>query len=911
QPRALEILLSVARCSRYGLNLVLRDPRSFWGIVQDQTYRAVYERHLLMQDCRSEVLRFAGAEHRVRALLRFHQYHILRIMIGDLRDHLSFEATVREISDLAEVCAQVAYELAVERLRPRYGTAGCAFCVLALGKLGGRELNYSSDLDLIFIYERDGQTTGGDRELDHAAYFMRLGKELIRILDEPTSGGRFFRIDMRLRPQGASGELVLSLRATVDYYDTSGRPWERQALIKARPVAGDHDLGDALLQELRPWVFPRQQSLEHFENARAMRKRIEERAQEENVKTGAGGIRDIEFLVQFFQLVYGGDIPDLRHRSTLVVLRRIADLRLITREEAQVLEEHYIWLRNVEHRLQLWEARQLHDVPDARAERLHLARRCGCDPTDPLGDFERRLDRVRRQVRELADRYYLTTTDEEDALFFLCTGERPSRELTTRILGPIGFADLERAVDHLRSLAREPFFVLSRHRTERNFLAILPQLLRLLQQTPDADDALREFVRIVQAVGGRSWFYKELAARPRVFETLVSLAGWATFLVQYLERFPGLIDDLLERLGESTVWDEAQLQRCAEVLGSGSDARQNLAYLQARELVNIAWRDLQGTDRAVLDRDRTALARALLQLALDHTQAELDGSLGCPVDADGRRLRYAVFGLGKLGSGELSYASDMDVIMVCDPGGRCSLRDRDAEVYWRRLLQGIIRLLGEGRIYEIDLRLRPWGDQGPLVVPLPMLQRYWQQERDLWERLAMTRCAALAGDARLGAEAVGIMHEAALGRPLPDDAARQVRDMRARLEQSVAGRDHLKRGYGGYVDIEFTVQYLSLQAGPQRLPPGLPVAESIAFLNDLGLLPDEAVEELGTALHLLRRVETRMRLAAGRAISSIPTDPVGRLRIARQSGFPDVDDMNRNLHHARERARGWFDRLVC
>ncbi|MFW5845854.1 MAG: hypothetical protein ACOCXJ_06475, partial [Planctomycetota bacterium] len=342
QPLALGRLLSVARCSRYGLNLILRDYRRFWGIMQSRGYREILERDELVILSRSTLVLYHDSERKVTALLRFYQYHILRIMIGDLGDDLGFEATVRELSDLAESVVQGALDIASERLQARYGMPNTGFCVLGLGKLGGRELNYSSDLDFVFLYGEDGQTQGGAKQIDHQEFFRRLGKELISILDEPKAGGRLFRIDMRLRPEGTSGELVLSRRATADYYYTKGRAWERQAMIKARPIAGDLDLGWSLLEELRPWVFPREQSLEQMENARVMRRRIEERADVLDVKTGAGGIRDIEFLVQSFQLAYGGIDPDLRHRSTLPVLRRLGALHLIRGGDAIALEEHYI-----------------------------------------------------------------------------------------------------------------------------------------------------------------------------------------------------------------------------------------------------------------------------------------------------------------------------------------------------------------------------------------------------------------------------------------------------------------------------------------------------------------------------------------------------------------------------------------
>jgi len=913
QPLALARLLSVARCSRYGFNLILRDSRRFWDILQTQVFREVIERDELLKRAQAAVAPYRQEARQVAALLRFYQYQVLRIMIGDLSEVLGFEATVRELSDLADAVVQVALDIAIQHYRERFGEAGAGFCVLGLGKLGGRELNYSSDLDLIFISGGNGHTTGGANSIDHDEYFRRLGKYLIGILDEPTDGGRLFRIDMRLRPEGASGELVLSRRTAVDYYYTKGRAWERQAMIKARPIAGDLALGERLLEDLRPWVFPREQSLDQMHSSREMRRRIEERADSEDVKTGVGGIRDIEFLVQSFQLNYGGLNPELRHRSTLPALRSLGDLRLIRRSEARLLEKHYIALRHVEHRLQLWEARQLHAVPDSRAERLHLARRCGCDPDDPLADFERQLGRARREVRELAEHYYLTATEQEDALFCLLTTEQPDTALIQRSLGEVGFRNPERAARILRDLASEPFFVLSEQRTERCFLAILPHFLDLLADSPNADVTLTEFARLVQAVGGRSYFYEEMAKHPDRFQALVHLAGWATYLVAYLERFPGLIDDLMEHAEGLVHWTAAGLHEAQRSLTSSGTARfdfaQNLAYLQARELVHIAWVDLQGEQPERIGQALSELASAVFGLCLDQVLQDLDQKWGRPM-TDGKRKRFAVLGLGKLGGKELTYASDMDVIFVCDPGGSCSRKARDADYYWERLAGRCMGLLGEKKIYEIDPRLRPWGDQGPLVVSLPMLEKYWSADRDLWERMANTRVSVLAGDVDLGREAVAIIHRSALGAPLPCEAAHQVWHMRRRLEKSVAGRDHLKRGSGGYVDIEFAVQFRCLHATPEQIPPGLSTQAALARLQALGQINAEQATNMRESLQLLRRIETRMRLATGRAISSIPTDADGRLRIARQSGYDSVAALDEALYQARERARHCAEQLI-
>ncbi len=906
---ALRLLMRLAECSRFGFDLACQHSRLFWYLSQEQSYKHVYGRSALDKELRVRLRALNDRGSRVRELVRFHQGHFLRLTLGDLFDCLSFESVTRELSDLADVLVQAALELAVERWQERFGQAECGFCVLAMGKLGGQELNYSSDLDFIFLYDQEGKTSGGRESIDHQSYFLRLGKELIRLLDERHSNGRLFRIDMRLRPEGNSGELALNYQSTVNYYYSKGRSWERQAMIKARPIAGDRALGDRLLRELRSWIYPQEQAQEDLDTAREMRQRIEERSQEANVKTGAGGIRDIEFLVQFFQLLYGGRHQHLQNRATLPTIRALADLSVITRSEAQILEEDYVWLRMVEHRLQMWEARQLHEVPEGEKDRRHLAIRCDFLGKDALLQFEQKHEEVRSRVRVLADKYYLSTTPYEDALFCLITTEDPAAALLDEVLGPIDFINNKRAHEYLRELAYEPFFVLSRRRTERRFLVILPTLLQLLTDSPIPDETLKNFVTIVRAVGGRSHFYEELDQQPLMLALLVSFAGWATFLVGQLERFPGLIDDLIERMDVDTDWDGRFMDEGRLLLQSVQDPGNNLAYLFAREQVRISLRDLQGESAENIATDLSMLARSVYALALEHCQNHLNERLGWP-EKDGVPLRFSVLGLGKLGGNELSYASDMDVMYICDAGGTCTKKGKDAEYYWKRLIQDIAKLLGDGGIYEIDPRLRPWGEQGPMMSSCAALTRYWEQPREMWERLAMTRVSVLAGDRDLGNEAVAIIHQAALHKPLPEDAAQQVCTMRKRLEESCSGRDHVKRGYGGYVDIEFIVEYLSMTCEPGTIPPGEHMQRTLYRLHELGRIPQESLEDLTVGLELMRFVEARMRLSAGMAISSIPTDERERLALARRTGYTAMADLDLSLHLCREKTRDWFEHLV-
>jgi len=904
-PQALDLLLQLGGVSRHLFDLVLRRPEHFWQVVRERQFRQVWGRRALSGELAAVLSAQTDDEARARVLADLKDHHYLRLALGDVAGGIGFESIIAELSDLTDVLVQAALDLARAKLAARYPDAPARFVIFGMGKLGGRELNYSSDIDLVFIYE----DLAAERDWGCHDYCQRLGADLIRRLDESTAVGRLFRVDMRLRPEGDRGELALSLRETIDYYYSVGRPWERQALIKARPIAGDLALGERVLSELRPWIYPKEPAWEDLDGTRTMRRRIEERKALADVKTGAGGIRDIEFLVQFFQLSHGGRIHDLRGRATLPMLRALPDHGLLPRDHARELERHYIFLRVVEHRLQMWEDRQVHDVPSGTAERTALARRCGFAAERPLAAFDARLAEVRGRVRALADLHYLRSTRHQDGVLALLAQDEVDDALVEAVLGGCGLRDLPRAARNLRAMATEPFFLLARSRTERALAALVPLLIELIKQTPDPDATLENLARIAAAVGGRATFYDLLGGSPKVLRLYCDLAGWATYLVNLLGEVPGLPDELADSLNQPARRPDMLLREARFLVQGISDIVPPLRFFQARELAATAVRDLEGWTQAQVQRHLSHLAIAITGVALERAIGERAREWGLPVEGY-RQTRFAILGVGKLGSRELSYASDMDVIFVCDVGGTCRRNGRNGEEFWTRVTQDVMRTLGEGRIYEIDPRLRPWGDGSELVVNLEALTRYWSEPRDLWERMAMLRLAHVGGDPTISSECIDLIRGTALLAPLPADAAREVRDMRRRLEESVAGRDHVQRGWGGYVDHEFITHYLSFGVAPADLPPGGAVPDTLRRLAELDRIPTQAATELVTGLEWLRFVEARMRLTAGKAVSSIPTDARERLELARRCDHASVETFDAAMHTARATARRWFDRLI-
>ncbi len=910
EPRRQELLEILGRGSRYAFATACRDPQGFMVVVDQGLYGQVLGRRAMVAELNAQ-LRSDQEETVWRlALGRFKHRHFLRIALGDLSGAMGFQAVVAELSDTTDVVVGAACTRAWDRVARRFPALGSAteesgFTVLGMGKLGARELNYSSDIDLIFAYELPDLPSD-----DAHSAGVRIGAELIRLLDEPGPAGRLYRVDMRLRPEGDRGELALSRRETVDYYYSVGRPWERQAMLKARPIAGGKRLGARLIEELQSFVYPAEPAFEDLEESRSMRRRIEERAEAANVKTGAGGIRDIEFLVQFLQLCYGGRISELRRRDTLPTLAILADRGILPVRDTRALAGHLVWLRTVEHRLQMWEDRQEHAIPQDLRERASLAVRCGYPGPGGLAQFEAQHRRVRAEVRAVVARHFLEGNRDADGLLALVVRGEADPALAARILAPAGVADPVAAAACLRRMAEEPFFLLSRSRTERALVAVLPLLLHLVGASPEPDKTIANLERIVGAVGGRATFFQLLGERPEVLKIFVDLAGWSAFLVELIHERPGLPDDLVDALNQR-IRKPIHLQAEARALVRGvATPAEPLAHLVAREQAVAAVHDLGGKPTSAVAGDLGTAAQVALDALFNRLATDRGREWGFPVDDNGRPVRGAILALGKLGGNELSFASDMDITFVCDAGGRCPRMDRDGQEFWTRVAMDLMRQAQESRLFELDTRLRPWGDQGELVPTTAALERYWQDPKDIWERMANVRISPLAGDPRLGAEMCALVRDRALGAPLPGDAAEQVRHMRQRLEHSVVGRDHLKRGWGGYVDHEFIAQFKALGLAPEALPVPVSTAQLLRRHAELGRIPDQAAGELIAGLGFLRFVESRMRLWTGKALSSLPTDTLNRMTLARRCGFEDVQALDLQLHLARERGRRWFDALV-
>ncbi len=773
----------------------------------------------------------------------------------------SLEETTTVLSQLADVCIHGALqklhtwsaEIAGEP-RSAESDEPQKMVVLALGKLGAFELNLSSDVDLVFAYPRTGNTTGGKT---NQQFFVRLGQQLIQALEAVTEDGFVFRVDMRLRPFGASGPLVMHFSAMEDYFATQGRDWERYAFIKARACAGNIDAGVTLLRELKPFVYRRYLDFGAISALREMK--VQRRAEKEDlsdIKLGPGGIRDVEFSVQVQQLVWGGRQPELQERALIPVLPRLVGLGHINHASAKVLLDGYRFLRDTEHCLQAEGDRQIHCLPSGRESRMRLALSMGY--ADYHG-FQHALDEHRSAIEAV----FAELVDERGA--DADTPQSSAHSLwmdfsETKTLENFGFCDPETTRGLLQSLttARDRPSVGAEGRVRLDRL--MPLLLDQVGLMPDPDLALSRAVGVLKAVLRRSAYLVLLQENAAALAHFVGLISKSRWLSEQLARYPVFFDVLLDERNLDVLPDTAELvgelRRQLDAAESEGFERVLDALREFKEhhVFNVAAAQVRGTLSLMKVSDYlTFLAEAVLTEAtrLAWQEAHL------PEFAEPGS--FIVVGYGKLGGIELGPGSDLDLVFVHDLPG-------EAAQFLHRLVRRLLNIITVptylGALYEIDMRLRPSGNAGTLVSSLESFRDYQLNQAWTWEHQALVRARVVAGDAAFGERFEAVRREVLCQRRDHEELKTQVLKMRQRMvSQADQGHD-LKRSSGGIVDIEFMVQYLVL-AWANEYPEMAEFSDTIRILDTaerLGLLPVERAEHLRDAYLALRAERHRGEL---------------------------------------------------
>ncbi|MEU0723193.1 bifunctional [glutamine synthetase] adenylyltransferase/[glutamine synthetase]-adenylyl-L-tyrosine phosphorylase [Streptomyces sp. NPDC006140] len=845
---------------------------------------------------------------------------LLSIAARDVCGTTGVAESAAELADLATATLRAALALA-EEAAPE-DAALCRLAVIAMGKCGGHELNYVSDVDVIFV----GEAAEGADETKAIRAATRLASHMMRICSETTVEGSIWPVDANLRPEGRNGPLVRTLSSHLAYYQRWAKTWEFQALLKARPVAGDLDLGEEYVAAVQPLVWKAAERENFVADVQKMRRRVVENIPaaevDRQLKLGPGGLRDVEFAVQLLQLVHGRADTSLRSGTTLDALKALAAGGYVGRADAAQLDEAYRFLRSMEHRIQLFRLRRTHLVPEDEAELRRIGRSLGLR-ADPVADLHREWRRHATVVRRLHEKLFYRPL--LDAVAQLATGEaRLSAEAARERLVALGYDDPASALRHLEALASGVTRKAAIQRT------LLPVMLGWFADSADPDAGLLNFRKVSDALGKTPWYLRLLRDEGAAAQNLARVLSAGRLAPDLLMRAPEAVALLGDGDGgglepRSRAHLEQEILAAVNRADGAAQAVTAARGVRRRELFRTAAVDIvgsYGTEEQPAEADQGALVDRVGAAVSDLTAATLAGTLRAVVrDGWGEDLptRFAIIGMGRFGGHELGYGSDADVLFVHEP--RDGVEEREASQAAGKVVSEMRRLLqlpSADPPLLIDADLRPEGKSGPLVRTLTSYEAYYRRWSLTWESHALLRAAPVAGDEDLGRrfiELIDPLRYPADG--LADEAVREIRRLKARMESERLPRGadpklHAKLGPGGLSDVEWTVQLLQLRHGSAE--PGLRTTrtrEALAAARAAGLITDEDAAILDEAWVLATRVRNAVMLVRGRAGDTFPTDSRELAAVGRYLGYGPghVGDMLDAYRRTARRARAVVEEL--
>ena len=857
---------------------------------------------------------------------------LLRIAARDLLGLADTPQIAAELADLAQGVLSAACDFICAQ-------TSCRLSVIAMGKLGGRELNYVSDVDVIFVGPEDGWSSS-----------VKAAEQFLRLMSEVSPEGRAYEVDANLRPEGRDGSLVRSIDSYRTYYERWAKTWEFQALLKARPVAGDSELGAEFTSLIEPFVWPDVLDPQAVEEIQRMKGVVENsapvrRAGARQVKLAPGGLRDIEFAIQLLQLVHGRHDDSLRSPNTLDALAALAAGGYIGDDDARDFHHAYVFLRTVEHRLQLTNLRRTHTLPENADDRRRLARTVAAhiqaapdtgaeDRVDLLDRFDAELQRVQGLVRRLHEKLFYRPLLERFAALSSAEqlplggeGEEPrlAPEAARERLVALGFTRPDAALSHLDALAGGV------SRRAQLFRTVLPAILPTLASAPDPDEGLAMLRSLADRTKDSPFLLRTLRDHPPVADMLARVLGSSAVAGRWLERQPEVLGLMADPSGLERRLEPEDYRRLADGLRrrtrESSDVAAALRRMRRREAARTAIRDLAGLASVVdVASELSGLAEACLQAAVD-----------CVVPEG---VTMAVVGMGKLGGSELGYSSDLDVLLVAEPGDAREEAEQAAE----DLLELLSGITPEGQAFHVDLNLRPEGKQGALVRTLSAYRTYYERWGETWELQALTQARHVAGDRALGRAFVSSMAELVYPMRVSPQRLTDVRRMKARVERERAGganritrragtramtptgrlggagpsstatggsKIDIKLGPGGLSDVEWTVQLLQLRHGGQH--PELRRAGALAALQactEAGLIDPEDAGWMVDGWTLLTRVRNALYLAGAHDTQVLPTAPAAVERLARMLGYerPGAQHLTEEIARSMRRVRKVHER---
>jgi len=858
-------------------------------------------------------------------LRRFKQRSALLTALADLGGAWTTQETLKGLSDAADTAirAAVAYLFRAAHQAGKVTSPEVdGYFVIAMGKLGAGELNYSSDVDFMVFYDLDRARLA--EGVEPSPFFVKITRDLVRLLQEQTKDGYVYRTDLRLRPDPGATQVALSTEAGLIYYEGYGQNWERAALIKARISAGDAALGETFLKQLLPFVWRKYLDFAAVADIHAMKRRVHEfkghgaiAVRGHDIKLGRGGIRDIEFFVQTQQLITGGRHPELRTRGTLETLARLAEGGWIEESAAQELAETYLFLRRVENRIQMTADQQTHIIPADPGELDRLARLCGFADTDAFGDaLLTRFQAVERHYGALFEKL----PQPPSSVPGLVVGDDADPEDLAG-LQRLGFENPAAAIEAIRAWQAGRYPATRSAKARERLTSFLPNLLEAFGRTSQPDLALSTFDRVMAKMPAGLQVFSLVAANPSLLRLVADIMGTAPRLAKILSRRPRLLDAVLDPGFFGAIPTEKQLK---DVVGGAlalatdyQDALDRARIVGREQGFLIGVRVISGTISAEqAGKAYAALADTLIQALSDRVGEELVTQHGLMPDG-----MAAIIAMGKLGGEEMTASSDLDLITVYDYAGDDAksdgARELPGQLYYTRFTQRLIAALSaqtaEGALYEVDMRLRPSGSQGPVATKVSGFIDYQEKSAWVWEHLALTRARVVSGPAALR-ETIDKTIRAVLTKPRDRSAiAGEVHEMRRKIaaEKGTADIWDLKQVRGGIVDLEFIAQYLQIVNAAER-PEVLDqnTEDALAKLAAAGVIGKADAELLIPAARLYQSVTQILRLCLEDRFDAADAPRALRELLARSADMPDFSILEATLKDTLSRVHDAFNRLV-
>lgn len=859
-PKKKDLLYILSSYSRFLGRVIIKDPGILDLLLTSEFIQNKKQLEKTIQESNGIFESSSTLEEFMAQLRRYKYRELSRIIYRDIMHLERFPEIMEGLSDLASGILDAAFKFFDREVK---ATSHGRFAIIGMGKLGGSELNLSSDIDLIYIY----QTTG------KPDLFFKIAERITKSLSSVTEDGFLYRVDLGLRPGGGKSPIALSFDGALEHYFYWGDTWERAALIKARPVAGDISLGDEFNKEIEPFVYKKNLDYISIEDLKDMKAKLDRLHKIRDVKLGKGGIREIEFFVQALQLVNGGAIKELREKNSLKTLEKLWQRKIIEDDVFQLLSSCYLFLRKVEHAIQLVDELQTHKLPEDSNGLDKLAKRVGFQNKE---EFEKAYNKRTSEVSRIYEQLFYEPSkkiEEGGKAFweladFLTEGNIAQSE-AIEDLRRLGFKNPESALELIAALLDTKKGGLT-HRGRILTRRVIPAFLGRVIASPDPDAALVNLERFISGIGWRTSIFAVLAENPELLELLSRLFSTSGYLSGFLIRHPEYLDvltlkDVIKEFGskEEMVGELKKILSEEEEYEGKLDAVRRFKHV---ETLKLCLRDLnREVDPIYVGNFLSMLAESVLEVGLllaGEVLGSTSGRRGTPED-------IIILGMGKLGGMEMSYNSDLDIIFIYKG---------DEHEFFSKLGQKVISILSiptnEGFAYKIDTDLRPSGRSGTLVTSFEAFKRYHEQSARLWERQALIRARPSAGNMDLGREVMKTIEYFVYKQPLQVDFYKEIYHLRARMEKEIAREDkirlNLKTGKGGIVDIEFLIQMLQLKSGFYY--EGVRKQNTLEALNGLrkcGVIDEMVFIKLKDGTYFLKKLENLLRLLHDRSISEL------------------------------------------